>query len=247
MSAEGFNPDLYIANLSIDCVIFGFENGEMKVLLGKLPFGENLYNLPGGHIKKTESVDAAASRLLFERTQIKDLYLSQCGVFGGENRIVASEHKELIVRELSKKYVPEYVAWITERFVCVGYYALVEISSVKPVPGEKDEFFEWISIHELPQMVHDHQEILQAALLALRLNFDQKLIAFNLLPKTFTMKDLQKLYEAVYEKQFPMNNFQKRILDLNVLERLEKQFTGAQNKAPYLYQFSKKIPFTSEE
>lgn len=239
MHTESFYPDQFIANLSIDCVIFGYEKGEMKVLLGKLPFGENLYNLPGGYIKKTESVDAAAARLLFERTQIKDLYLSQCGVFGDENRIRSSEHRELIIQEFSKKYSPQEVNWMTDRFVCVGYYALVEIASVQPVPSEKDEFFEWISIHELPQLVHDHYEILLTALVALRQNFDQKLIAFNLLPKTFTMKDLQRLYEAVFEKPFPMNNFQKKILDLKVLERLEKKFTGAQNKAPYLYRFAK--------
>jgi hypothetical protein len=85
--------------------------------------------------------------------------------------------------------------------------------------------------------VYDHREILDEALFALRNNFDQHLNANNLLPETFTMKELQQVYETVFEKTFPMNNFQKKMLDLGVLERLEKKYTGSQHKAPYLYRF----------
>ena len=84
-------------------------------------------------------------------------------------------------------------------------------------------------------MIIDHNEIVTKALETLRFHLDEKLIAFNLLPETFTMKDVQELYETIYDKPFARNNFQKKILDLNVLERLEKKFTGAANKAPYLY------------
>jgi hypothetical protein len=86
-------------------------------------------------------------------------------------------------------------------------------------------------------MVYDHNEILRHGLESLRQNLDEKLIGFNLLPETFTMKEVQELYEAVYAKAFTASNFQKKILELDVLERLEKKFTGAQNKAPYLYRF----------
>ena len=110
---------------------------------------------------------------------------------------------------------------------------------MNPQKGELDESLEWRSIKDVPEMMHDHNKILDDALKALRQNFDQKFIGFNLLPETFTMKELQELYETVYNKPFAMNNFQKKILDLNVLERLEKKFTGAQNKAPYLYRLKK--------
>ena len=238
---QSFGIEQYIANLSIDCVIFGYEDGQLKVLLAKLKYGKNLYNLPGGHILKTESVDDAAIRLLQERTQLKNIHLNQFKVFGDANRIVNTQYKKLIHQELSNKHSKKEADWILDRFVCVGYYALVEIAKVKPIVGELDHSLEWISIHDIPKMIHDHKEILEEALKALRQEFDQELIAFNLLPKTFTMKDLKSLYEAVYEKDFPMNNFQKKMLDLNVLERLEKKFTGAQNKAPYLYRFKKKL------
>ena len=227
----------YIANLSIDCVIFGYEDAELKVLLGKLPFGIELYNLPGGHIRKSESVDAAAVRLLFERTQLQDVFLTQFKVFGDENRIVNSPFRELMIPFLQQKYEQLDVEWIMSRFVCIGFYAIVDISKVQVVRSEFDERLEWKSIHEIPEMIYDHQEIFENALFALRQNFDRFLNANNLLPETFTMKELQQVYETVFEKEFPMNNFQKKILELNVLDRLEKKYTGSQHKAPYLYKF----------
>lgn len=85
----------------------------------------------------------------------------------------------------------------------------------------------------------DHNQVVAHAIDTLRLTLDQKLSAFNLLPDTFTMKDVQEVYEAIFDKPFARNNFQKKILDMNALERLEKKFTGAANKAPYLYRFQK--------
>ena len=101
---QSFGIEQYIANLSIDCVIFGYEDGQLKVLLAKLKYGKNLYNLPGGHILKTESVDDAAIRLLQERTQLKNIHLNQFKVFGDANRIVNTQYKKLIHQELSNKY-----------------------------------------------------------------------------------------------------------------------------------------------
>ena len=102
---QTFDIDKYIANLFIDCVIFGQDDTQLKVLIGKLKQGNNLYNLSGGPILKTESVDQAAARLLTEeRTQIKYLYLNQFKVFGVTNRITSSLHRELIIEEVLEKY-----------------------------------------------------------------------------------------------------------------------------------------------
>ena len=241
MEKFGFNK--YISHLSIDCVIFGYKDEELKVLISKPKYGKDYWALPGGYILKTESIDKAACRILKERTDLEKIYLEQFRVFGNENRIINIEYKEIIKTELSaydsRRFDPETIEWITSRFVCIGYYALVDINKVNPQNGEFDEYLEWRSIKDVPAMTYDHNEILSFALEALRQNLDQKLIGFNLLPETFTMREVQALYEAVYDKPFAMNNFQKKILDLNVLERLEKKFTGAQNKAPYLYRFKK--------
>lgn len=233
----------YIAHLSIDCVIFGYEAKELKVLIAKFKFGRGSWSLPGGYIRKTESIDKAASRILTERTGLEDIYLEQFRVFGDENRILNSPYREIIREEHRKfddqRFDADVLDWMTSRFVCIGYYALVDINKVNPQNGEFDEYLEWRSVKDIPDMVHDHGEILTVALDTLRQNLDQKLIGFNLLPDTFTMREVQELYEAVYNRPFAINNFQKKILDLNVLERLEKKFTGAANKAPFLYRFKK--------
>lgn len=234
-----FGSDNYISNLSIDCVIFGYEEKELKVLISKSKFGTDNWNLPGGYIQKNEGIDKAASRILKERTSLENIYLEQFRVFGDENRIVNSRFGELLLTQLRQKYNVADAEWITSRFICIGFYALVEISEVTPQIGELDEYLEWRSIKDIPKLIYDHNEILKYALDALRQNLDQKLIGFNLLPETFTMREVKELYEAVYDKEFAMNNFQKKILELNVLERLEKKFTGAQNKAPFLYKFKR--------
>ena len=129
--------------------------------------------------------------------------------------------------------------WFSKRFVSIGYYALVDINKVSLRKGEFDNSVEWYDIENLPVMIMDHNEMVNFALEKLREKLDEKLIGFNLLPETFTMRELQELYEVVYDRPFPRNNFQKKMLDLNVLERLEKVYTGAANKAPFLYRFRK--------
>jgi ADP-ribose pyrophosphatase YjhB (NUDIX family) len=129
--------------------------------------------------------------------------------------------------------------WLTSRFISLGYYALVDINKVTPTKTNLDDSMEWYNIHEIPTMMMDHNEMIEKALESLRLNLDTNIIVLNLLPETFTMKEVQDLYETIFEKTYARNNFQKKILELNVLERLEKKFTGASNKAPYLYKFKR--------
>ncbi len=238
-----FSPKNYISHLSIDCVIFGYKNKELKVLICKFKFGKGLWGLPGGYILKTEGIDNAARRILRERTALDKIYLEQFRVFGDENRIVANRSRKMMKAELAKfdrkQFDAETTKWMTSRFVSIGYYALVDIDKIHPQTGEFEKSLEWRNIKDIPKMTYDHNQIVKYALEALRQHLDQKLIGFNLLPEIFTMKEVKELYEAIYDRPFARNNFQKKILDLNVLERLEKKYTGAQNKAPYLYRFIK--------
>ncbi|MEO6286517.1 MAG: NUDIX hydrolase [Dyadobacter sp.] len=234
----------YIQQLSIDCVIFGYHDKQLKVLVPKLVFKGDFCALPGGFIYQEEDIDVAAHRILQQRTGIGEIYLEQFFIFGEASRnslkfiekLIELNSNELTGEWLQRK---EY-DWFTKRFVSIGYYALVDINKVVPQNTDLDESIEWYNIKDLPDMIIDHNAIVGKALETLRLNLDEKLIAFNLLPETFTMKDVQELYETIFDKPFARNNFQKKILDLNVLERLEKKFTGAANKAPYLYRFLNK-------
>ncbi|MBA4849301.1 NrtR DNA-binding winged helix domain-containing protein [Emticicia sp. BO119] len=238
------NKEDYIEQVSIDCVIFGFYERQLRVLLPKIKFLKNIWTLPGGFILQNESLGHAALRILAERTGIRDIYLEQFQVFGslersspGLMRDVLNSHKG-VFDELG--LTSEDVKWLQRRFISIGYYALVDIHKVVPEISELDESCEWYDIKELPPLAFDHAEIVMKALDSLRLMLNHKLIGFNLLPETFTMKEVQDLYETVLDKPFRRNNFQKMILDLDILERMEKKFTGAANKAPYLYRFKNK-------
>lgn len=238
-----FDGENFIHQLSIDCVIFGYKEKELKVLVPKIKLSQELWALPGGFIQQDESIDEAAQRILEERTSLTDIFLEQFRVFGQterKNKEVFEEFSPIKTELLEQHpFSKSDITWLSKRFVSIGYYALVDINKVNPQTGDFDESIDWYNIKDLPTMIMDHNEMVTYALETLRQNLDNKLIGFNLLPETFTMKEVQELYEAIYDKPFARNNFQKKILDMNVLERLEKKFTGAANKAPYLYKFRK--------
>lgn len=231
----------YINQVSIDCVIFGYKQNKLLVLVPKLKLPTDLWVLPSGFIKQDESIDQAAERVLEEKTKIKNVSLDQFRVFGEVGRSSKEIVDKLIQLDPNnpdyQNIDPDYLDWIRQRFISIGYYTLVNADEVKPVLSILDESADWYPVDQLPKMVLDHNDIIHRGMEALRLNFDSKLSSFKVLAEKFTMKELQQLYEAVFDKPFRSNNFQKKMLDLDVLERMEKKFTGAANKAPYLYRF----------
>ncbi|KAB7730089.1 NUDIX domain-containing protein [Rudanella paleaurantiibacter] len=236
----------YIQQLSIDCVIFGYQQQQLSVLIPKLHFKGDFWALPSGFVYQTESIDEAAHRILEGRTGIRNIYMEQFRVFGKTERssrqfmdqLVQLNEEMALLQELQQK---EY-DWITRRFVSIGYYALVDINQVKPQRHDIDESIDWYPVKQLPPLIMDHAEIVQEALYTLRRDLDTRLNAYNLLPETFTMKEVQQLYEAIFDKPFAANNFPRKILEQNILERLEKRYTGAANKAPYLYRLRNHSP-----
>lgn len=233
----------YIQQVSIDCVIFGYQGGQLKVLVPKLNFNGDFFALPSGFVYQDENIDDAARRILQDRTGLSDTYLEQFHTFGQADRnsrafmdrlLALNPAMQVKVQEQRREY-----DWFTRRFISVGYYALVDINKVVPQQHAIDQSIAWYDLRELPPLIMDHHQLVEQAVVTLRMTLDQTLSAFNLLPETFTMKDVQEVYEAIFDKPFARNNFQKKILDMNVLERLEKKFTGAANKAPYLYRLQR--------
>ena len=127
-----------------------------------------------------------------------------------------------------------------ERFVTVGYYALVEFSKVYPQPDWLSEECKWFDIPKIPKLIYDHNAIVTKALTALRLSLNDHPVGYNLLPEKFTMPELQRLYETVLDKPLDRRNFQKKVLNAGILERLKERKIGGAHKAPYLYRFDKK-------
>lgn len=225
-----------LPSVSIDCVILGFYNNQLKILLLKYK-NTDFYALPGGFINMDEDLEDAAQRVLEERTGLRDIYLEQFYVFGSKNRRNDATHQQIM-----KGCGIEIKAdnFLLNRFVSIGYYALVDFSKVIPSPDELSDSCDWYDLDKIPSLMFDHNEIIQKALEILRLMLDDKLIGFNLLPETFTMNELQNLYETILGEKLVRSNFQRKVLSLEILERIEKKMTGAANKAPYLYRFAGK-------
>lgn len=226
---------LYLSSVSIDCVIFGFHDGQLKVLLLRWK-GTNDWCLPGGRIRHEENLDDAAHRSLRERTGLKEIFLQQFHTFGDVERYKNWSKEET----LSRLGLPEEVSReIVSRDVSVGYYALVEFAHATPTPDFFTDECRWWDIDQIPVLLFDHNEMITLALKTLRRQLSYQPIGYNLLPDKFTMPDLQQLYETILGQSLDRRNFQKRMLGYGILERLEERKTGGAHKAPYLYRFSK--------
>ena len=222
-----------LPQLSIDCVVFGFHEAQLKVLLLKFKNSE-YWALPGGFIEQEEDLDAAAQRILQERTGVKNIYLEQFHVFGKVGRSFPEMHKNLM--KASGLEIPD-AHWIFKRFVTVGYFALVDFSEVVAAPDLFSEYCDWFDIKAIPELIFDHNEIVQKGLETLQRSLDEKLVGFKLLPETFTMGELQALYETILDRPLLRTNFQRKMLSLHILERVEKRYSGGAHKAPFLYRF----------
>lgn len=226
----------FLPGVSIDCVIFGFHDRQLKVLLVRFR-NTDLWALPGGYIRLEEDMDEAAARILEERTAVKNIYLEQFFTFGQRERVDKAIQCR-IVESVGRRFDPDH--WTTRRFVSVGYYALVDFLEVVPTPDSSSDECCWYSLHELPSLVFDHTYIVNKALEILPHRLSGNLVSSNLLPETFTMQELQSLYETVLGKKLVRANFQRKMLGLGILERVEKKFSGRAHKAPYLYRFDVK-------
>ena len=223
----------FLPGLAIDSVIFGFHQNQLKILLLEYR-NTGLMALPGGFIQEGENLNDAARRVLAERTGLHDIYLEQFYVFGDLNRHDPTPMRAIM---MAKNLAPADDHWLLGRFISVGYYALVDFTKAVPIPDSLSDSCAWYDLANLPALIQDHQTIVQKALDTLRTDLDRKLIGFNLLSETFTMADLQNLYETILDQKLHRSGFQRKMLSLDILERLEKQYSGGAHKAPYLYRF----------
>lgn len=237
---ELLNDKNYIPQVAVDCVVFGYEDHQLKVLISNLNYKGNFYTLHSGFIDQEEDLENAAKRVLKDRTGLNNIYLQQFKVFDTAEK----KRKEFMDTLIETNYSgdvsqlessKEQYNWFVKRFISIGYYALVDLKTVSPKLTKFDASIKWYSVGEIPKLVMHYDEVFEAALRSMKKDIGQKFNAFNLLPEKFTMKDIQHIYEAIFQTKYIRSNFQKKILEMDVLERLEKKYTGAKNKAPYLY------------
>jgi hypothetical protein len=195
--------------------------------------------LPGGFINREEDVDDAVKRVLWQRTGLENIYLQQFHTFGDLKRNIGAieKHEEI---NLAMGRSLDDLTWLSHRYITVGYYALVEYSKVNVTLNDISDKSAWMDVDQIPALFLDHNEIIKTGLAHLRSSIDTKLAAFNLLPETFTMSELQHVYETILGKELVRTNFQRKMLSLDILERIEKKYTGGAHKAPYLYRLDRK-------
>lgn len=211
--------DEIIDALSIDCVIFGFENSELSVLLVKHGQGisKGQWALPGGWIKYNESVDDAAIRILTAQTSVTNIYLEQLKSFGAVDRYPG------------------------KRVITVAFYALVNKVSFVLHPGDSVSDVQWISVKDIPKMVYDHQQIFDFAFKELKHKVHHEPIGYNLLPKKFTLLHLQELYESILETKLDKPNFRRKMIKTDLLVPCNEKQTNVAHRAANLYKFQKKV------
>ena len=227
---------IYQPGISVDCAIFGFHENVLKVLLLKVEH-INKWALPGGFIKKNEPIEKAAYRVLQERTGVDNIFLQQFNAFGDPNRSDASIHQNRY-QEYGIKLPKDN--WLLQRFITIGFYALIDFTDIKLKDVATDESAAWIDINKLTNLMMDHESIVLKALEALRSQLAYLPIGRNLLPKKFTMPELQKLYETILDRKLDRRNFQRKMIGFGILNKLSETRKGGAHKAPFLYSFNDK-------
>jgi 8-oxo-dGTP diphosphatase len=129
-------------------------------------------------------------------------------------------------------------SWFNQRFISVGFYALLDFSKVEPQHDDFSDLCTWKPLNEIDNLMLDHNQILNKALDNLRIQLNYQPVGYNLLPDKFTMPELQKLYETILGKELDRRNFQRKMLSYDILTRLEERKTGGAHKAPFLYEFN---------
>ena len=228
------NEDTHLAGISVDCVIFGFHDGVLKILLNKLA-NHDKWMLPGGFVRINESVDSAACRVLKFRTGLNEIYLKQFHLFGNEQRTNIEENKQMLVEN---NVSIEDGKWFLQRFASMGYYAFIDYSSAK-VQSQVHEITEWFAIDDVPKLYSDHNTIVTKAITTIRNQAGRIPVGFALLPEKFTASELRTIYETILDQKLDRRNFQKKMLSTGLIYKLDEISKKWGVKGTTLFSFDK--------
>ncbi len=205
---------------TVDCIIFGFDEGELKILLierNEEPF-KGWFALPGYFVENTEAIETAAKRILYESTGLKDIYMEQFYTFGALGR-----HPQ-------------------GRVITVAYYAMIRLNGQKdlhPITNFAKQAV-WMNVKDIPELAFDHSRIFRKGFEKIRNKISYQPIAFELLPEKFTLTQLQNVYEVILNKKLDKRNFRKKMLSYDILRELDEKQKGVSYRAAKLYKFDKR-------
>ena len=201
--------------VAVDCIIFGFNENRLELLLVHRGFEpeKGKWSLIGGFVKENEDIDKSAYRVLEKLTGLENIYMEQVRVFG----------------KLKRDPV--------ERVLSVTYYALIRTDSYSE-DMIKSYNARWFPLDGLPELIFDHKEMVESAIRRLRRKVKVEPIGFNLLPKKFTLPQLQMLYEAIYGQELDKRNFRKKIATLDILEKQDEKERESSRRGAYYFKFN---------
>ena len=204
--------------VAVDCVIFGYEKEELKVLLYPRGFEPYLgqWSLLGGFVAPDETLGDSARRVLYNTTGLQGIYQEQVHSFSKLDRDPA------------------------ERVISVAYYSLIRVNEEDSGLINKHSA-QWWSVSRLPKLMFDHKEMIEHSLLRLQEKASMELIGEELLGDLFTLTNLRKLYEAIFQREIDTGNFRKKILSLNVLHNTGIKDKSESKKGAYLYNYEKGV------
>ncbi len=200
--------------LAVDCIIFGYEKGTLKLLIFKREIEpeKGNWSLIGGWVNENETVEEAATRVLEKITTLDDIYMEQVRVYSSPTRDKGG------------------------RVVSVGFYALINMTNER-VANAESKGAEWANINRLPKLIFDHNEMVQDALCKLRQKASHEFIIKSLLPEKFTISQLRELYNAIFQNEFDPGNFRKKILAMDVIKKLPDKNFEESKKGSHYYKF----------
>jgi len=205
-------------HVAVDCIIFGYDllQKEIKLLLIKRSFdpAKGKWSLAGGFVEKNESLDIAANRVLSNLTGLNNVFMKQLYCYGDIKRDPGA------------------------RVISVAYWALIKIKDIDQEQSKKNGAH-WQSLKKIPALIFDHHFMVEKALKELQLQIKIRPAGFELLPEKFTLVQMLDLYEAIYQRSIDKRNFRKKILAMNILEKLDEKEKETSKKGAYYYRFIK--------
>ncbi len=202
--------------VAVDCIVFGFDSKDLKLLLFKRQVKplKGKWSLVGAFIKNNSTLEDEAKQILLESTGLTDVYLKELKTYSKIDRDPG------------------------ERVISVSYFSLIRIDEYEIESVEKYDAH-WFTLDEIPELILDHNQMVQDAISSLRQKAKYQPIGFNLLPEKFTIPQLQNLYECIYQKKIDNRNFRKKLLSFDVLIKTEDKDKSGSKKGAFLYKFNK--------
>ena len=223
-----------LGSLSVDCVIFGYEDNRLKVLVRKelVPLEDAIveeWKLPGNHVLRHETIDDTARRILKEQTGLENIFAKQFFVFSDPERL---------------RRRPQDYEWVKprlqdERVLTVGFYSLINLKDIDN--SNLIEEARWVNVKEVTELMFDHTLIFNSALLKLRYDLTHEPLIFELLPEKFTLTQMQKVYESIFDTVYDKRNYRRKINKMPYLISLDEFQCGVSHKPARLFRFDKNV------